>query len=147
MSTKKVLKTSQFCQQLLEEMHLLLELGHGQGIKYEGRAASPSRKPSRWWTSPRKLCDIHPCLVGLREIAQCHRTAQRRPVIQLSPLGRVAEQCVYCCSLSEPSIASWAFPFCLCEQKSIDDSSCEMPGRTCCHMGALAQGILSNICV
>lgn len=147
MSAKNVLKASQFSQQLLEEMRYSRGLGHGQGIKSEGRAASPSRKPWRWWKSPRKPCAIHPWLVGPREIALCHRTSQRRPVIQLSPLGRVAEQCVHCCSLSEPNLASWTFPFCLCEQKSIDDSSCEMPGCTFCHMGALARGILSNICV
>lgn len=37
MNTKKALKASEFCQQLLEEKRYSLELGCRQGVKYEGR--------------------------------------------------------------------------------------------------------------
>lgn len=87
----------------------------------------------------------HPWLLGSEGFTLCHGTAQT-PVIQPSSSGSRAV-CVHCCSLLEPNPASWAFPFYLCEQKSRYDSTCEMPGHTFCHTGALDQGILSNICV
>lgn len=90
----------------------------------------------------------HPWLVAPTEIALFHRTAQRCAGNSCLPL-RKGSRAVYghCCSLSEPNPAGGAFPFYLWEQKSIDDSSCEMPGHTLCHMAALAQGILCSICV
>lgn len=90
----------------------------------------------------------HPRLLGPEEMALFTEQPKDVQVIHVPPL-RKGSRAVYghCCSLSEPNPAGWAFPFYLWEQKSIDDSSCEMPGHTLRHMAARAQGILCSICV